>query len=411
MSEFDGVDEGGGAVAGDSNTDAGSAEPAEGAENAAATATTSEASSLEEGAGAAPAAVCLSCGTPVVGPFCPNCGQKNDDLRRSSFVLASEFMRDTFGFDSRMWRTLGLLAITPGAVPSTYANGKRSRYTPPVRLFLVVSFLFFLTLSLTKTLFIAIELNFDRTENESVITLLEPSDGQTSAERAQEILDEEFDRVKESMTEEQVAAVEDIEDHSLVLNADEENCPSSGSLRFFVREETLTPVDRDIRDCLTIEANETSSESDLVLRDAANRVIGGVAFALEKPSAFNDSFNAWLPRIMFMMTPILALILALFIRGKDALIFDHLVFSLYSHAAAFAIVGIAVFLTQLGVPETGLLAVLGLTAYYVAALKRAYGRGWTKTLWTTFMSGFFYFLILFSAVLYIVSRIIWRAAA
>ncbi len=61
-------------------------------------------------------------------------------------MLARDFIEDTFAFDSRMWRTLGLLASSPGVVPTNYSHGCRARYTPPVRLFLVVSFLASITL-------------------------------------------------------------------------------------------------------------------------------------------------------------------------------------------------------------------------------------------------------------------------
>ena len=81
-----------------------------------------------------------------------------------------------------------MLAMTPGAVPLAYSHGKRSRFTPPVRLFLVVSFLFFLTLSVTQTLFAAIEvrprdetttyqLSFSESDNEA--------DGQPQRQRRQ----------------------------------------------------------------------------------------------------------------------------------------------------------------------------------------------------------------------------------
>lgn len=56
------------------------------------------------------AAACLACGAAIVGPYCAKCGQKNDDMRRSSLVLARDFLKDKFAFDSRMWRTLGLMA-------------------------------------------------------------------------------------------------------------------------------------------------------------------------------------------------------------------------------------------------------------------------------------------------------------
>ena len=53
------------------------------------------------------------------------------------------------------------------------------------------------------------------------------------------------------------------------------------------------------------------------------------------------------------MTPITALLMGVFIRGRDALFFDHMVMALYGHAVAFAVVGAAILLTQLGVPMVG----------------------------------------------------------
>jgi len=118
-----------------------------------------------------------------------------------------------------------------------------------------------------------------------------------------------------------------------------------------------------------------------------------------------------LPRILFLMTPILALILTIFIRGRDTLIFDHLVLSFYTHATAFAVIAAALMLAQFGVRYTGVGAFLGIATYYFAALKRAYGRGWVKTIWTALMSGLLYWLILLSIVMAIVSNIIWQASA
>lgn len=74
------------------------------------------------GAAAASGAMlaCLSCAATITGPYCANCGQRNDDLRRSTFVLFKDFIADTFSFDSRMWKTLGLMAAA-GAGADPYA--------------------------------------------------------------------------------------------------------------------------------------------------------------------------------------------------------------------------------------------------------------------------------------------------
>ena len=46
--------------------------------------------------------------------------------------------------DSRVWRTLGALLARPGLLTREFLAGRRARYLPPVRLYLVVSVVFFL---------------------------------------------------------------------------------------------------------------------------------------------------------------------------------------------------------------------------------------------------------------------------
>ena len=341
--------------------------------------------------------VCLSCGATLAGIYCINCGQKQDDLRRSLFLLARNFIEDTFSFDGRMWRTLGLLAASPGYVPMRFSHGQRSQFTPPIRLFLIVSFLFFLTIGLTKTLFVGVDVKFQQTEQEALESVTE-----TAKENGANL--SEMSRV---------------------------GCNFQALLRFLVKERDLETDKARIDECIgeardTIKSEiekaehvrlgeEDGSNADIEVEiddaDAiVERVFGGINWAITNPGDFNDAFNDWLPRVMFFMTPILALILSIFLRRK-ALIFDHMVLSLYIHAVNFAIVGASLILTQLGMPLVGGAAVFGVAIYYVAALKRAYGRGWVKTLWTAAASAFVYMFIFSTILMAIISSVVWQATA
>ncbi len=357
------------------------------------------------------ALVCLSCAAKIAGPFCWNCGQKNDDMRRSTFVLFKDFIKDTFSFDSRMWRTLGLMAASPGAVPTNYSHGKRSRYTPPVRLFLVVSFLFFLVLGVTHTMFVAVEVRAKTAE-------------EVAAEKAA------LETAPAGAGPEARAALERIEINDaqgvITVDGDRYECNITANLRFFVRPQDLRVDEEKWRACsasITQSANEEikaggdlgepSVEAGVTEEDAVrgfDRLMNGIDLIVANPVAFNNEINVWLPRVMFFMAPVLALILALFIRGRNALLFDHLVLSLYSHAMGFAIVGIAILLGQFGVPGVFPVAMAALGVYFVAALKRAYGRGWIKTVLTSVFAGLIYFLALTSVVGSIIANQIWRAA-
>lgn len=348
------------------------------------------------------AAVCIACGTAITGSWCAGCGQRNDDMRRSTVVLVKDFFEDTFSFDSRMWRTLGLLAAAPGTVPSHYSHGKRSRYTPPVRLFLVVSFLFFLTLGLTKTMFVAFE-----------VTAKTPE--QIAADKAA------YDRTVEGLDAEAKDAVIAARDGVYIRNAARESdvvidgealdCDINVRTLFFVQPEDVK-IDAAhwarCRDSLMGEirgeiergkaADETRTEEAGKAITVVERAFGGVSRAIEDPAAFNASVNNWLPRVMFLMTPVLALIMALFLRGRDALLFDHLVFSLYAHATAFAIIGIAIVAAQLGLPGVFTAANIALALYFIIAVKRGYRRGWIKSVWTGVGVSLIYVIALVSMV-------------
>ena len=344
-------------------------------------------------AGAAGAALaCLSCGAAIAGPYCVNCGQRNDDLRRSSFLLARDFLRDTFGFDSRMWRTLGLMAIAPGTVPSNYSHGRRSRYTPPVRLFLVVSFLFFLTIGLTQTMFLAVEIT-------------RKSEAEIAADKT---------RVSEALSE---AGAELPPEDLVVIEGQAADCPINIRMRFFVRPadvkvdgEAWRKCAESIQSAARVETDAPDQATEERMIAGFNRFISGLTSAIEHPEEFNRDVNDWLARIMFLMTPALALLLSLFIRGKDALLFDHLVLSLYLHAASFAIVGVGVLAAMGGVLHAAPVAAGAIELYFLIALKRAYKRGWVKTAYTAAFVSFLYLLILSSAATAIVGRAVWENA-
>ena len=86
---------------------------------------------------------CLNCGSPLTGQYCGNCGQR----ARSRLISIWELLRDAFGdlfeLDSRLWQTLVPLMISPGSLTKHYLEGRRARFMPPFRTYLVLSILFF----------------------------------------------------------------------------------------------------------------------------------------------------------------------------------------------------------------------------------------------------------------------------
>lgn len=363
-------------------------------------------------AGAIGAAACLACGAKVAGSYCQTCGQRHDAMRRNVFVLFWDYLRETFDFDSRMWRTAISLFAKPGIAAREYSHGARSRYTPPIRMFLVVSFLFFLTLSLTHTYFAAFDVRYDSAKREGVSFAKVRVTGSDQAE-AQSAAAQAADESLTPQTAEPDARglyVGDGDKPAARTKIDQSKCPTGVELKFFVKASDIKRARADVGGCVTFEreADVTSDEAK-VLGFIEKGVRGAAAMAAD-PESFNKAINEWIPRVMFLMTPVLALIIAIFFRGKkDALLFDNVLQSLHLHAALFILTGVGVVAAQFGAPNVGLVVGLAIIVYFVAALKNAYGRGWVKTIYSAMMISFLYMIVLNCAVFFIVSRVLLDA--
>jgi len=86
---------------------------------------------------------CLNCGTRLKGQYCGNCGQRSRSRLISLWELVSDAFGDLFEIDSRLWQTLVPLMNRPGQLTRDYLKGRRARYMPPFRMYLVLSLLFF----------------------------------------------------------------------------------------------------------------------------------------------------------------------------------------------------------------------------------------------------------------------------
>lgn len=87
--------------------------------------------------------VCLNCGTRLRGQYCGHCGQRSRSRLISIWQLLREAFGDLFELDSRLWKTLLPLFARPGRLTRDYLEGRRARYMPPFRTYLVLSIIFF----------------------------------------------------------------------------------------------------------------------------------------------------------------------------------------------------------------------------------------------------------------------------
>ena len=302
---------------------------------------------------------CANCNTALQGPYCSHCGQKASDYHRPIWWILGEFLDAVFSFDSRTFRTLWLLFGEPGEFTRRYNSGQRASLLPPFRLFVVATFLFFLTLQLTGLALVAFNTK-----------LIHAKDLPPQA-------------LKELQNEAPAA-----------ISVTGDKTYSSFQIEFFV------PIAPGVsRPRLTAEqkAHLAQNEAEIdkadikvdpdevglykTIKAYGHRIIQGFQKAMDDPLKLNAPLNVWLPRIMLFLVPVFALLLALMHWWPRVYYIEHLIFSLHIHTVLFVgltIVALAVaFFGTAGFLEIAVGPIL--LVYFWMAMKRVYNRGWALT--------------------------------
>jgi hypothetical protein len=87
---------------------------------------------------------CDNCGAHTTDRYCGCCGQRREAPVHSLWHFIQAATEDLTHADSRLWRTLAALLFRPGFLTREFLDGRRARYLPPVRLYLVISLVFFM---------------------------------------------------------------------------------------------------------------------------------------------------------------------------------------------------------------------------------------------------------------------------
>jgi hypothetical protein len=108
---------------------------------------TEHAASMTTSAHALPES-CPNCSHSVSGPYCSQCGQKTLVETPTLWEFIHEYLHHYVAIDGTLTRTLKLLIARPGKLTTEYLAGRRASYIKPLQLYLTISFVFFIALSL-----------------------------------------------------------------------------------------------------------------------------------------------------------------------------------------------------------------------------------------------------------------------
>jgi len=306
-------------------------------------------------------ATCGNCNAPLTGPYCAQCGQHAHGSARTLGALLHDAWHVITHVDSRFWSTLGLLLTRPGQLTLEYFADHRARYVPPVRLYLVISIVFFGLTSLTSR---------DLVGNTSV------GDPKHAAEVAS-IKREAKEAANEARRALAEGAAEDAEPGAApaprdAATPDAPVNPSGGTAAGAYDDGVFN---WNAKDCSTVHSSFKSLEEPL--RRACRRATA------DHGAAFRHAFVANLPKMMFVFLPLVAFLMLLLYWFPRRLYVEHLVLVLHNHAALFLAM---VLLTLVGlvaragpalepVVTFGGLAVFFYAVWYVyRAMRRYYGQ-------------------------------------
>lgn len=292
-------------------------------------------------AASAPAAACArcaNCGATVSGAFCGNCGQRFEAPVHSLGHFLMVAFEDVTHADSRVWRTLWALLCRPGFLTREFLDGRRARYLPPVRLYLVLSVLFFLVGSLThpKAQVVQFDTNDSGVPKAARVMPLEKGTNLTGSPALP------------GESQEQRAARE--------CGMIEYQGPWQAGLRPAIQQA-----------CLKIRADNAHSLS----------------------AAFRHN----LPRTMFLFLPLLAGIMMLFYWRPRHYYVEHLLLLLHNHACVFVVVSLAWAAGALVPPVSGWLdfaVFVYLVWYMYRSMRTMYGQGAGRTVVKLAALSFFY---------------------
>jgi hypothetical protein len=296
---------------------------------------------------AAGATRCENCGAPLAGRFCSECGQRHHEHAIHHFwQFIGEAAEDLTHADSRLWQTLSALLFRPGFLTREFLDGRRVRYLPPVRLYLVVSVIFFILGSLSARLVQPMNVVVDR-HGRSFQYRVVPAGKAPAAGAAGH---EAPDRVTGGAGLTGPAAG----------SAREHFCEASGS---YIEQHggwlaSLGP--RVTRNCLAASGE------------------GGLR-------RLNEAVEHNLERAMFLFLPLLALAMKPLYRKPPRHYVEHLLFFVHTHAFLFAVLGFSTLLEMVpslaAVTQTvDAIIAIYIPIYFYLAMRRVYGQGRWRTL-------------------------------
>jgi hypothetical protein len=348
-----------------------------------------------------PPAPCLNCGALLQGQYCARCGQRARGRLISLWELVRDAIGDLFELDSRLWRTLIPLMFHPGKLTHDYLIGRRARFMPPFRTYLVLSIVFFLVAFFDPQQRLGILFEPEAASSEAA-----RPERQTAAEIRREVLDDlAAEGIHVPGRERDGAPAAEPEGETEAPPA-QEQVERKGLKVQVQREGGLGGNCDDLGDF-------TSSGPDWFTRRVTGERLQHICERVLADSgrSFINQLLDNIPAALFVLLPLMAFALKILYPLSKRYYVEHLLFVLHFHAFFFLILSLQILFSRMA----AMLAFPGIVAnlsvfvvslyvplYLYKSMRRVYAQGRAITILKYFILILTYligltFMLLFAA--------------
>jgi hypothetical protein len=329
---------------------------------------------------------CLNCGHLVEEHFCPQCGQENIVVKENAFQMVSHAIADYFHFEHKFFATLKPLLLKPGKLTEAYVAGKRVSFIHPIRLYIFVSIVFFLVVFSGKSEEPDVNPTASKT-NSSKLTQAQKDSliavNVKNFNKAMKYVPLEKEKKDSIISEIKRGIQNDNEiktqtwNRGKDLNFGKLSSKDTTVAQYEKNQSTLTKTKRDgfIKHYLvkrTIELNNYPNPKEKFVEDLVHNV----------------------PKMMFLILPIFAMILKLVYINKNRYYYEHLIYSFHIHSAMFLAILFTMLLQWIfgyiyNISDwLSILCAIYFVWYIYRSLRTFYG----STRWVTLLKMFFLFI-------------------
>jgi hypothetical protein len=290
--------------------------------------------------------------------YCGQCGQSIESTLKYFWIVILHLLDDIFSFDSRASRTLLPLLFKPGFLTNEYVKGRRVHYVPPLRLYLFVSIVFFISLNFiaaNKTDILIPDHNeklSSRVTNQ--VAVLKENNHNLFGENLtsnQELINQLNSLQKDLLNKKNkiITGTASKLLHIELERIDEGQLLSKNKQK--KKHELLERLQQAKQGVKLVEENMFNFENNddgtftlSFLSDENNEKLTAYAHVLEKKAEQAVSSDirplikqsiSKLPQLMFILLPLFALLLKLTYLFKKRLYLEHLTVALHSHSFIF----------------------------------------------------------------------------